>query len=93
MINLQDAGVTIKNREHLLIVLQKLEDLGCYWRKTTCVPEDIKATRLIPLNCISLAIHKKSLSWSDEWHHFSKNDITEQLDKYDNKSYKDAFCD
>lgn len=93
MINLQDAGVTIRNREHLLIVLQKLEDLGCYWRKTIYVPENIKATQLVPLNCISIAIHNKSLSWSDEWPHFSKNDITEQLDKYDNKSYKDAFYD
>ena len=93
MINLKDAGVTIRNREHLLIVLQKLEDLGCYWRKTICVPENIKATQLVPLNCISIAIHNKSLSWSDEWPHFSKNDITEKLDDIMIKSDKNTFYD
>lgn len=93
MINLKDAGVTIRNREHLLIVLQKLEDLGCYWRKTICVPENIKATQLVPLDCISLAIYNKELTWSDEWPHFSENDITEQLDDIMIKSDKNTFYD
>ena len=93
MINLEDAGVTIRNREHLLIVLQKLEDLGCYWRNTIYIPENIKATQLVPLNCISLTILNKSLTWSDAWSHFSENDITEQLDSIMIKSYKDTFYD
>lgn len=91
MINLEDAGVTIRNREHLLIVLQKLEDFGCYWRKSTDTLYDIRATQFVPLNCISLAMHNKALSYSDEWHHFSKNDITEQIDNIMIKSYKDIF--
>ena len=93
MINLNDAGVTIRNREHLLIVLQKLEDLGCYWRKTIYIPENIKATQLVPLDCISLAIYNKSITWSDEWPHFSENDITEQLDDIMIKSNKNTFYD
>ena len=93
MIYLDNAGVTIRNREHLLIVLQKLKKLGCYWIISSDEPEELKATQFIPTNCISLRIINKRLAYSDEFHHFSGNDITEKLDNMITNPYKHVFYD